>query len=101
MSDTLKFEDLKFYEDPSVKGFLRTRVVYDRGYQLSVIKEPGKNYYEIGAYKNDKLSELPGITDEGNEVSSFLSPELVSEKLKKMFWASGGGKQEIKNPHED
>lgn len=92
MRKRFSFDDLHFTE--GLGGIMRTRVKFGPKYSLSIIKEPNKNLYEIGALINGELTELPGITTEGDTVQQGLSPEDINFLIMKMHTISTEKPQE-------
>ena len=86
MRKRFTFDDLHFTE--GLGGIMRTRIKFGPKYSLSIIKEPQKSLYEIGALINGELNELPGITDEGNSIRQGLSPEDINFLIMKMHTIS-------------
>ena len=88
----MKFEDLKMLETDMPNG---VQAILDFGdYELSIVKHDmsygGKQgLYEIGVFKNAGMVELPGITQEGDSVKGFLSPEEVNGIITKMKTITG------------
>ena len=63
-------------------------------FELSIIKSDfsygGKQgKYEIGVFKNGVMTELPGVTNEGDTIKGFLSEGEVDSILKKMYLITG------------
>ena len=63
-------------------------------FELSIIKSDfsygGKQgKYEIGVFKNGEMTELPGVTNEGDTIKGFLSEGEVDSILKKMYLITG------------
>jgi len=84
-----KFEDIKFEETKIPKG-IQALIPFGE-YELSIVCNEmsygGKNdgtLYEIGVFKGDKMVELPGITEEGDNIKGFLNEDAVMGILKKM-----------------
>ena len=86
MRKRFTFDDLHFSE--GLGGIMRTRVNFGPKYSLSIIKEPHKSLYEIGALMNGELTELPGITAEGDTVQQGLTPEDINFIFMKMHTIS-------------
>ena len=89
MAKRFTFEDLNFKADPHLASkyqtsFIRTRLSFGEKYGLSIVRLPGKNTYEIGALVNEELTELPGITDDGDTVKTGLTPDDVTGIILKM-----------------
>ena len=89
MSKRFTFADLNFKEDPHLAEkyqttFIRTRLSFGEKYGLSIVRLPGKNTYEIGALVDGELTELPGITEDGDTVKAGLTPDDVSGIILKM-----------------
>ena len=89
MAKRFTFEDLNFKADPHLASkyqtsFIRTRLSFGEKYGLSIVRLPGKNTYEIGALVDGELTELPGITAEGDTVKAGLTPDDVSGIILKM-----------------
>ena len=88
----MKFEDLKMLETDMPNG---VQAILDFGdYELSIVKNDvsygGKQgLYEIAVFKNAGMVELPGITQEGDSVKGFLSPEEVNGIITKMKTITG------------
>ena len=85
-----KFEDLQFVK--FLDGVSATATYGE--YELSVVKH-GSSYggsnglYEIAVFKGDDMVEMPGITDKGDSVTRFRTPEDVQCIMKKMFSITG------------
>ena len=99
MATRFTFEDLNFKEDPHLAEkyqttFIRTRLSFGEKYGLSIVRLPGKNTYEIGALVDGELTELPGITAEGDTVKSGLSPDDVTGIILKMQSISASNPKE-------
>lgn len=63
-------------------------------YELSVIKGYGaygtkSAPYEIGVFKHGILTEMPGITAEGDTVKGYLTISDVDVIIKKMYFLTG------------
>jgi len=82
MANRFTFKNLNLKEDNL--GIQHTRLSFGSKYILSIIKEPNKTYYEIGALVNNKLTELPGITADGDTVKTGLSPDDINNVILKM-----------------
>ena len=82
MSNRFTFKNLNLKEDNL--GIQRTRLSFGPKYGLSIIKEPNKTYYEIGALVNNELTELSGITAHGDTVQAGLSPDDINTIIVKM-----------------
>jgi len=88
----MKFEDLEMLETDMPNG---VQAILDFGdYELSIVKHDmsygGKQgLYEIGVFKNAGMVELPGITQPGDSVKGFLSPEEVNGIITKMTSITG------------
>ena len=90
----MKFEDIKFTPTTMPKG-IQSLIAFGE-YELSIICNDssygGKNggsLYEIGVFKNNKMVELPGITEPNDTVKGFLSESDVEGIIKKMHLISG------------
>ena len=67
-------------------------------YELSIIDNgygKEKGLYEIGVFKNGVMTELPGVTAEGDTVKGFLTETDVDVILKKMYLITGVEPQQI------
>ena len=89
----MKFKELEFKETGAPKG-IQAIVQFGSRYELSIIRNEmsygGKNgMYEIAAYDEGIMTELPGITAEGDTVKGFLCEDGVDVILKKMTAISG------------
>jgi hypothetical protein len=89
-----KFEDIKFTETTMPKG-IQALIAFGE-YELSIICNEGsyggKNggtLYEIGVFKNNKMVELPGITEPNDTVKGWLNEDKVMATIKKMHLISG------------
>ena len=85
----MKFKDIKFTPTTTPKGVQALLEFGD--YELSVICNEssygGKNngsLYEIGVFKDSKMIELPGITEQGDTVKGFLTESDVETIILKM-----------------
>ena len=82
----LKMRILSLYKKPPF------RLTFGDSYALSIIYEggdEGSGLYEIGAFKNGELTEMPGITAEGDTVRRFLTSSEVDAIILKMALISG------------
>ena len=82
----LKMRILSLYKKPPF------RLTFGDSYALSIIYESGdegSGLYEIGAFKNGELTEMPGITAEGDTVRRFLTSSEVDAIILKMALISG------------
>jgi len=84
-----KFEDIKFEETNIPKG-IQALIPFGE-YELSIICNEcsygGKNggtLYEIGVFKGDKMVNMPGITEENDNIKGWLNEDDVMGILKKM-----------------
>lgn len=88
-----KFKDIKFKERKEPQGGIQAVLNYGK-YNLSIVRDRysygGKEgLYEIGAFLNNTMIELPGITEEGDTVKGWLSEDDISGILLKMVTISG------------
>ena len=84
MAKRFTFEDLNFKSDEHILRMIRTKLSFGENYGLSIDQLPDSNTYEIGALVNGELTELPGITAEGDTVKAGLSPDDVTGIILKM-----------------
>ena len=89
----MKFKDIKFKETNLPKG-IQALMKFGDKYELSIIQNESsygnaKGLYEIAVFHNGDLHELPGITEEGDNVKGFLTEENVMGIIKKMHLVSG------------
>ena len=93
----MRFSDVKMIEQDTPKG---EQAVLDYGsYQLSIIRNEmsygnDQQPYEIGAFSTVDgvtvgMTELPGITAEGDTVRGFLNAEEVDGIMLKMYTITG------------
>ena len=88
-----KFKDIKFKERKEPKGGIQAILNYGK-YNLSIVRDRysygGKEgLYEVGAFLNNPMIELPGITEEGDTVKGWLSEDDITGILLKMVTISG------------
>tara|TARA_A100001388_G_scaffold211719_1_gene162211 strand:- start:618 stop:929 length:312 start_codon:yes stop_codon:yes gene_type:complete len=88
-----KFKDIKFKERTEPRGGIQAILNYGK-YNLSIVRDRysygGKEgLYEIGAFLNNTMIELPGITEEGDTVKGWLSEDDITGILLKMVTISG------------
>ena len=77
---------LNLYKNPPIK------LQFGERYALSIIHEghdESSGLYEIGAFVDGELTELPGITVPGDTVNRFLTSENVDAIILKMALLSG------------
>ena len=93
-SEMKTFKDIKFTETTMPKG-IQALIAFGE-YELSIICNEGsyggKNggtLYEIGVFKNNKMVELPGITEPNDTVKGWLNEDKVMATIKKMHLISG------------
>ena len=84
MAKRFTFEDLNFKPDEHIMRMIRTKLSVGEKYGLSIVQLPDSNTYEIGALVNGELTELPGITAEGDTVKAGLSPDDITGIILKM-----------------
>ena len=82
----MKFNDIKF--DNYLDG-VATRINFGH-LNLSVIKHSGSyggkiGLYEIGVFFGGELTELPGITAEGDCVNGYLTKSAVTAIMQKLY----------------
>jgi len=80
-----RFEDLIFRGSP--EGVFRSSTVIG-DYTLSVIKEPGKKFYEAAVFKGNDFVQLPGIHKD-EDVIPYLSHEEVTGIMLKLHTMAG------------
>ena len=81
------FDDLVFqsYAEDKIE---RSRYAFG-DYQISVIKEPKKNFYEVAIFDKDlNFVQLPGIHKD-DDVIPYLTPEEVSGIMLKLQTIQG------------
>ena len=88
-----KFKDIKFKERKEPKGGIQAILNYGK-YNLSIVRDRysygGKEgLYEVGAFQNNTMIELPCITEEGDTVKGWLSEDDITGILLKMVTISG------------
>ena len=88
----MKLSDFKLLPKGKT-GILGNQALLSFGsYTLSVIDDGyGKDQglYEIGVFKNGDLIELPGITNEGDQVRGYLTQSDVDAVIMKMHAITG------------
>lgn len=89
----MRFNDIKFENLTVSPGGVRAKLDYGT-YQLSVIRNHmsyggPKGLYEIGVFKNRRMVELPGITNEDDTVKGHLDKNAVEGIMLKMTVISG------------
>jgi len=89
----MKFEDVEMIPTDIPKG-VQAILQFGDDYKLSIVKSDfsyggTKGLYEIGVFKSHTMVELPGITQEGDSVKGFLSPEEVNGIIIKMKTITG------------
>lgn len=83
-------EIMSFTKNP--RGY---RAQFDIGkYMLSVVQNDmsygtQKGFYEIAIFENDKMVELPGITDKGDTVKGWLTVQDINSIIKKLTSITG------------
>ena len=80
------FNDLEFNEMDSFYNGVQARIIFENGYGASVVKHNfsygGKDgLYELAVTKDDDLCYDTSVT---NDVEGYLSPDDVTELLKKI-----------------
>lgn len=91
----LKFKDLKFESSP--EGVQRARQKFGP-YELSVILEPGKKFYEAAIFDEQKnFIRLPGIhiNSSKDDVIPYLNEENVSGIMLKLYSITGSLKDSV------
>jgi len=59
-------------------------------YKLSIVEEQNvKGKFELAVFYKEHMVEMPGITDKGDSVTRFRTPEDVQCIMKKMFSITG------------
>ena len=86
----MQFTDLTFER---AHGLVQAKVQFGK-YQLSVIKEDLKDWYEVAIFDDDMFVQLPGIhpsygDDWGDDVIPGLMPEDVSGIMNKLETLQG------------
>ena len=94
MAKRFTFEDLNFKSDEHIMRMIRTKLSFGEKYGLSIVQLPDSNTYEIGALVNGELTELPGITAEGDTVKAGLSPDDITGIILKMHSISASEPKE-------
>lgn len=89
----MKFEDVEMMPTEMPTG-VQAVLQFGSEFELSIIKSDfsygGKQgKYEIGVFKNGEMTELPGVTNEGDTIKGFLSEGEVDSILKKMYLITG------------
>lgn len=84
----MTFEDLEFEKTQHPNGI--QALVEFGPYELSVIQSDisygGKSgLYEIGVFFGGELTELPGITVEGDCVNGYLTKSAVTAIMQKLY----------------
>ena len=94
----MTFDELEFeVSEKSLFGlvFVQARVSFENGYGASVIRGRGtygadKDLYELAVLHDDRLCYDSGLTD---DVVGWLTPDDVSEWLKKIEALQGANRQ--------
>ena len=59
-------------------------------YKLSIVEEQNvKGKFELAVFYKEHMVEMPGITDKGDSVTRFRTPEDVQCIMKKMYSITG------------
>lgn len=59
-------------------------------YKLSIVDEQDvKGKFELAVFFKDSMVEMPGITDPGDTVTRFKTPEDVQCIMKKLYCMTG------------
>jgi hypothetical protein len=69
-------------------------------YELSIVKHIGSyggkdGMYEICAFKHNEMTEIDGITEQGDTVKGFLTKDQVDGTIVKMFTVTGKDPEQI------
>ena len=89
----MKFEDVEMIPTDIPNG-VQAMLKFGDDYKLSIVKSDfsyggTKGLYEIGVFKSHSMVELPGITQPGDTIKGFLSPEEVNGIITKMKTITG------------
>ena len=83
----MKFKDIKFTPTKIPKGI--QALVQFGDYELSIIQNEmsycSPSLYEVAVYRDDKIIEMPGITEENGGVQGWLNESNVEGVMKKMY----------------
>tara|TARA_B110000495_G_scaffold46739_1_gene38768 strand:- start:56 stop:352 length:297 start_codon:yes stop_codon:yes gene_type:complete len=85
----LKLKDLKMEQTATPDG-VQALVSFGKDYELSIICNDMSyghraGLYEIGVFYQDKLTQLPGITETNQTVAGYLNEEAINNILLKMY----------------
>jgi len=84
------FEELVFEDDPCGVVNIKRAIATFGEYKLSVILENKKTLYEVAIIKDNNFIHVPGIhTNTKDEVIPYLTPENVTEIIKKLHNIEG------------
>jgi hypothetical protein len=79
------FEELVFENNPCGVTNIKRATTTFGDYKFSVILENKKTLYEVAIIKDNNFIRLPGIhTNTKDEVIPYLTPENVTEIIKKL-----------------
>ena len=95
----MKLEDFEMMPTENPRG-VQAVLKFGDDYELSIVQSDfsygGKQgKYEIGVFKNGAMTEMPGITNQGDTIRGFLTEEDVNAIIKKMHLASGADPEQI------
>lgn len=88
----MRFDDVVMDYDEQLGG-VRGVVEYGE-YELSIVQHAysygvDKGLFEIGVFNDNAMVELPGITQDGDTVKGYLTPEAVNAIMMKMTLITG------------
>ena len=76
-----RFDDLVFHEIH--KDHIQARCSIGK-YKLSVIREPGKKFYEAAIFLDEEFVNLPGINNPKDDVIPYLDEAAVTGIMLKL-----------------
>lgn len=96
----LELSSFEMIEKTGVLGDSQCVLSFGDEYELSIISGKGaysaeNTPYEIAIFKNGELSEMPGITWDGDSVKGYLTETDVDIIIKKMYLLTGKTPRQI------
>lgn len=90
----LELSSFEMIEKVDHPGSYQCVLSFGDDYELSIISGKGAYGkktapYEIAVLKNDYFTHLPGITDEDDSVTGYLTESDVDAIIKKMYLITG------------